>query len=127
MIDEYLANNDIEICKNFSDVSLQIKNAFQQFFGVESFVKGTDTEFLIEFDDNPLTVNVTLPESMQDIQYSVVYCGLIRGALEAVNMRVKCEFVRDVLKEERQQNVKDYGIKVTLLELIKKKLKDYDD
>ena len=39
-----------------------MKNAFLYFFGVESVVKSNDTEFTIEFDENPITLNVNIPE-----------------------------------------------------------------
>lgn len=32
------------------------------------------------------------------LKYSNIYCGVIRGALEQVNMKVTCDFVRDVLR-----------------------------
>lgn len=40
--------------------------------------------FVITFVDNPLDQYVSLPENLKGLQYSKVICGVIRGALEAV-------------------------------------------
>ncbi len=40
-----------------------------------------------------------LPESHSDLHYSNLLCGVIRGALEMVNLKVECKIVRDALKE----------------------------
>ena len=48
-------------------------------------------------EDNPLTDFVELPEGCDDLVYCNILCGVIRGALEMVNMNVTCNFVRDVL------------------------------
>ena len=42
--------------------------------------------FIIGFSENPLTRFVELPEEMEDLQYSCIYCGAIRGALEMVHV-----------------------------------------
>jgi len=38
------------------------------------------------FDENPLTEFVELPEDAMDLWYSNILCGVIRGALELVNV-----------------------------------------
>ena len=48
--------------------------------------------------DNPLTEFVELPPHYSSLLYSNVLCGVITGALEMVQMKVECRFVRDVLK-----------------------------
>lgn len=53
---------------------------------------------------------------------------MLRGGLEAVNMRVKCQFIKDaLLNKEFEKDEFPYEIRVELEEMIKKKLKDYDD
>lgn len=46
--------------------------------------------------ENPLATNVILPDEYKDLDYSNMICGMIRGSLEAVNMRVKCFFLKDI-------------------------------
>ena len=50
---------------------------------------------IIGFSENPLTRFVELPEEMEDLQYSCIYCGAIRGALEMVHVHNErfCLFV----------------------------------
>lgn len=101
------------------------------FFGIEAKLnKKSEQQFTISFMENPFTSNVVLPEKYQELDYSNMMCGMIRGSLEAVNMRVKCFFIKDILKSEslkEDQLSPNYEIQVELEELIKKKLKDYDD
>lgn len=40
--------------------------------------------FNLQFTDNPLIEYVELPEHLQNLQYSNVICGAIRGALSKV-------------------------------------------
>ena len=54
--------------------------------------------------ENPLATNVVLPEEYKDLDYSNMICGMIRGSLEAVNMRVKCFFVKDTLKNPENKD-----------------------
>ena len=44
-------------------------------------------EFSLIFDENPLTEFVELPEdgNMDELWYSNILCGVLRGALEMVN------------------------------------------
>jgi len=40
------------------------------------------------------------------IKYSNIYCGVIRGALEQVSMKVECDFVKDVLKGDEVNEIR---------------------
>jgi hypothetical protein len=52
------------------------------------------------FDENPLTDFVELPDEALEggLWYSNVYCGVLRGALEMVQMQVETQFVSDTLR-----------------------------
>ena len=56
------------------------------------------TSFSLLLYENPLTEFVELPPQFQGLHYSNVLCGAIRGALEMVQMRVHCRFLRDSLR-----------------------------
>lgn len=49
-------------------------------------------------EDNPLTDFVELPEQLSSLRYSNLLCGVIRGALEMVNLDVEAVFVKDMLR-----------------------------
>ena len=48
-------------------------------------------------EDNPLADWVELPAALAGLRYSALLCGVVRGALEMVNLDVECAWVRDVL------------------------------
>lgn len=63
--------------------------------------------FSLMFYDNPLATFVELPDHFKDkLEYSVIYCGIIRGALEMLNMRVKCTFIKSTLKGDDCNEIK---------------------
>ena len=47
--------------------------------------------------DNKSKSSAQKPKNAQ-LEYNAVYCGLIRGALEMLNMRVECSFVKSTLR-----------------------------
>ena len=63
---------------------------------------------------------------MQELEYSNLLCGAIRGALNAINLRVKCHFLKDKLKK-KDANSKNYEIYVELEQIIQPKIENYDD
>lgn len=56
------------------------------------------TGFSLILNDNPFTEFVELPPMYANLHYSNLLCGVIRGALEMVQLQVECRFVKDVLK-----------------------------
>jgi hypothetical protein len=52
----------------------------------------------LTFADNPLTKWVEIPEGAEDLHYSNLVCGVIRGALEMLMLRVTADFVSDTLR-----------------------------
>lgn len=102
LIDEYLAKSKTTRCSNFKEVAERIaKVGFKMFLNVTATVSnwnadGTECSLILE--DNPLTDYVELPEQLSSLKYCNLLCGVIRGALEMVNIDAECIFVRDVLK-----------------------------
>ena len=130
MVDEFLANTQSPACKKFEHVADKVVEGFTLFFGVQAKIDSknkSDQQFVIQFKENPLSKHVVLPEKLKKLHYSNILCGIIRGALEAVNMRVQCTFLNDALTSSDPSSKEQINeIKVELKELIKKKLKDYD-
>ena len=56
--------------------------------------------FSLTFDENPLAEFVELPDEALEggLWFSNILCGVIRGALEMVQMQVEAHFVSDILR-----------------------------
>ncbi|KAH9981027.1 hypothetical protein BGW80DRAFT_305140 [Lactifluus volemus] len=63
--------------------------------------------FTLKIDDNPLAEFVVLPIE-GGLWFSNVLCGVLRGALEIVQIRVGAQFMSDVLRgnESTESRVK---------------------
>ena len=128
IIDEFLAVSPGEPCKSFKEVLEKVSTGLKIFLDVESkLVLRSDSEYALIFQENPLDCNVVLSEEHRGLDYSNIYCGVIRGALEAVNLKVRCTFTADKLSSQLNGGNSGYEIKIDLEEVIKKKLIDYDE
>lgn len=129
-IDELLAKcevNGVDIgpCSSLENTAEVIaKIGFRCFLGMTCDVTNvTDKSFSLFLYENPLSIFVELPESNRGLndddanestgkpewsklKYSNIYCGVIRGALEQVNMKVTCDFVRDVLRGDEVNEIR---------------------
>ncbi|KAF5836460.1 NO signaling/Golgi transport ligand-binding domain-containing protein [Dunaliella salina] len=102
LIDEFLAKSKVSRCGSFREtVDIIAKQAFLMFLNMQCTVsKWTQdgSECSLIFTDNPLTEFVELPSEFQELQYCNILCGVIRGALEMINMDVDVRIVGDMLK-----------------------------
>lgn len=89
LIDEFLAKAGVGQCGNFAETADVIaKVGFKMFLGVTAEVVGASAnEFTLQFADNPLADFVELPEQYSTLAYSNMLCGVLRGALEMVQVR----------------------------------------
>eukprot|EP00472_Partenskyella_glossopodia_P010293 CAMPEP_0197515812 /NCGR_PEP_ID=MMETSP1318-20131121/818_1 /TAXON_ID=552666 /ORGANISM="Partenskyella glossopodia, Strain RCC365" /LENGTH=185 /DNA_ID=CAMNT_0043064275 /DNA_START=82 /DNA_END=639 /DNA_ORIENTATION=+ len=125
IIDEFLAKTGISQCRNLKETAHSIaKIGFKMFLGINAEVTwGSNTyQFSIEFKGNPLVEFVELPEKLKDLDYSIILCGVIRGALNMVQMVVSCELKRSELKGDPVSE-----IQVTLKQIMQEKVKGDDD
>ncbi len=126
---------DIGPCGSFQNTAEVVaKIGFRCFLGMTCDVTNvTEKSFSLFLYENPLSIFVELPESrggLEDdtdgnefgasaggndsskkpdwskLKYSNIYCGVIRGALEQVNMKVSCNFARDVLRGDDVNEIK---------------------
>jgi hypothetical protein len=96
------------------------------FLGVTAEVANFDAEakaFSLILRENPLADFVILPAAYSNkLWYSNVLCGVIRGALEMLNMKVAAYFRKDILRGH------DFTeIRVELKEILKDKYEEDDD
>uniref|UniRef100_A0A6V2DC26 Trafficking protein particle complex subunit n=1 Tax=Ditylum brightwellii TaxID=49249 RepID=A0A6V2DC26_9STRA len=126
-VDEFLskaemAGINIPPCTTMRDTAEVVaKIGFRMFLGVTAETSNFSPDgraFSVFLYDNPLAIFVELPpppsggaiasgeKDLSKIKYSNIFCGVIRGALEQVNLRVNCEFVRDVLRGEEVNEIR---------------------
>jgi hypothetical protein len=110
LIDEFLAKSGAPSCMTFRDTAESIsKVAFKMFLGITTEVANWSSDgnaFSIILNDNPIVDFVELPPQYQDIQYCNVLCGVIRGALEMIQLQVDCRFVRDTLRGDEVSEIR---------------------
>lgn len=110
LVDDFLAKSKINHCSTFSDTAEVIaKVAFKMFLGITANVGPWSSDkktFSLLFEDNPLAEFTELPPECSELWYSNILCGVIRGALEMVNMKVECTFVRCRLRGDEQNEIK---------------------
>jgi trafficking protein particle complex subunit 3 len=101
LIDELLAKSGLGACADFKETAEVIaKVGFKMFLGSAASVSkwnAEETTFSLLIDENPLVDFVELPEHLRALKYCNVLCGVIRGALEMVNLKVECDYVRCTL------------------------------
>lgn len=90
MVEEFLARANIPACASFRDTVTALAEAgFKMFLGISAEVRHSSPPdercFLVAFNNNPLNEFVELPPSCAALQYSIIICGAITGALRYVS------------------------------------------
>lgn len=105
LIEELLAKSNVSRCTNFRDTAETVsKVGFKMFLNVTPTIDNwtaDNKQFSLLLDDNPLAEFVELPDdgrAYKELWYSNILAGVIRGALEMVQLQVETEFVSDVLQ-----------------------------
>ena len=131
LIDDFLAKSCIDPPKTFEEAISIITNNALKFYlnvGAKYELVKTDSnmidtnqqyEYRIYFSENPLNDYVELPDKFKGLWYSNMICGVIRGALEAINIKVECIYNKDTLKGNDLNE-----IRVKLIEIIEEKLQE---
>lgn len=124
LIEDYLAkSNTMKRCANFRETADMIarvsiiwhyneaklftddlKVGFKIFLNITPQVTNwtsDNNQFSLVFDENPFADFVELPDdgrAQDELWYSNILCGVLRGALEMVQMQVEAHFISDVLR-----------------------------
>nr|CAD7256850.1 unnamed protein product [Timema shepardi]CAD7568110.1 unnamed protein product [Timema californicum] len=101
LIEDFLARTGSGRCYDFKDTADKIQMGFRIFLGVTPTITNWSSagdEFSLQFESNPLTEFIELPDHCLNLKYANVLTGVLRGACEMVQMEVTSWFAQDQLK-----------------------------
>lgn len=97
IIEDFLAKTATGRCLDLKDTADKMQRAFVTYLGVQPNVSNwspAGDEFSFILDTNPLTDLVELPDEYKSLKYCNIICGVIRGALEMVQLDVQSWIVQ---------------------------------
>lgn len=111
MIEDFLAKTEWPRCADFRETGETVAKVgfkvFLNFSPIISSVSDDGNTFVLTLDDNPLAEFVELPaDARQKLWYSNILCGVIRGALEMLQMDVDAVFLRDILRGDEHTEIR---------------------
>ncbi|KAK3531957.1 hypothetical protein QTP86_002245 [Hemibagrus guttatus] len=115
LIEDFLARSSVGRCHDFRETADVIaKVAFKMYLGITPSVTNwspAGDEFSLILESNPLVDFVELPDNHNTLIYSNLLCGVLRGALEMVQMAVDVRFVQDTLRGDNVTEIRMKFIK----------------
>ncbi|CCE64949.1 hypothetical protein TPHA_0J01270 [Tetrapisispora phaffii CBS 4417] len=111
LIEDFLARTAMPRCEDMVRTAEVIsKCAFKIFLNISPQVSNWSPNkeaFSLIFPENPLSEFVELPmDATKDLWYSNILCGVMKGALEMVQLDCDVYFVSDVLRSEQQTEIR---------------------
>jgi hypothetical protein len=113
LIEDFLAKTGTGRCLSFKDTAEVIsKVGFKIFVNVTPQVVNWSQDgraFSLILDENPLAEFVELPDddkASKELWYSNVLVGVLKGALEMVQLEVEAFFVSDVLRGDERTELR---------------------
>lgn len=113
LIEDFLAKTGTGRCQSFKDTAEVVSKAgFKVFLNVSPQVTNWSQDgraFSLILDENPLAEFVELPDddkASKELWYSNVLVGVLKGALEMVQLEVEAFFVSDVLRGDERTELR---------------------
>jgi hypothetical protein len=83
-----------------------MKMALKMFLGIPcDTMERSDASYSMSLPENPLAIFVELPPDRQDLEYSQLLCGMIRGMLEMLQYDTECKMVQSQLKGDETNEI----------------------
>ncbi|CAF9913099.1 MAG: transport protein particle 22 kDa subunit [Heterodermia speciosa] len=105
LIEDFFAKSGVPRCANLRETAETIsKVGFKIFLNITPIVTNwaaDNKQFSLIFEENPLADFVELPDdgkAQDELWFSNMLCGILRGALEMVQMQIEAHYVSDVLR-----------------------------
>lgn len=105
LIEDFLAKTGTGRCQSFKETADVVSRVgFKIFLNISPQVANWSQDgkaFSLILNENPLAEFVELPDNeraSKELWYSNVLVGVLKGALEMVQLEVECYFVSDVLR-----------------------------
>lgn len=113
LIEEFLATSGMGRCHSFKETADVIsKVGFRMFLNVTPLVTNWSSDSKacsLVLEENPLADFVELPDdgkAVKELWYSNVLVGVLRGALEMIQLDVEVGFVSDVLRGDNATEIR---------------------
>lgn len=115
LIEEFLARTGAQRCETFRDTAEMIsKVGFKMFLNIVPQVENWSPDgnsFSLILTENPLAEFVELPFTQypkihKELWYSQLYCGVLRGALQMVQLDTDVYFVKDAIRGDDRTEIR---------------------
>lgn len=115
LIEEFVAKTGAQRCGSFRETADMIsKVGFKMFLNIVPTVENFSSDgkaFSLILTENPLAEFVELPVTtdpkiQKELWYSQLYCGVLRGALQMVQLDTDVWFVKDQLRGDDRTEIR---------------------